>query len=301
MKMLSKSLGGLLPFFAITLALILLSGGCARRAASDGAKPVLTVSIEPQRNILENLVGDRFEVVSLMRSGENPETFEPAPSRRIDVENSLLYFATGLLPFEQALHRTMADTSKYVDTSRGIELLYGTHSHSHGTGSHAHTHSTTVADPHVWTSLRGIRRMAENMTEALCRVDPQGAPAYQANLDAYCARLDSADAAIARRLAAGANRSFLVWHPSLSYFARDYGLQQIAVGSETKELSPSSLADAIERARHSRVAVMFYQRQYDNRQASAIAGSLGVRLVDIDPGSYDWQSELNKIVDELER
>ena len=50
--------------------------------------------------------------------------------------------------------------------------------------------------------------------------------------------------------------SFLVWHPSLSYFARDYGLHQIALGgAEHKEVSIPALREAIEEARGSGASV----------------------------------------------
>ena len=58
-----------------------------------------------------------------------------------------------------------------------------------------------------------------------------------------------------------------VWHPSLSYFARDYGLEQISLGTEGKEMSAKSLTEAIDKARDKGVGVFFFQKEYDSRQA----------------------------------
>lgn len=266
--------------------------GCSKE--SDG-RDVIAVSIEPQRAILEKIAGDRFRIVTIMPGGENPETFEPTPSKRIDIEDSKIYFSTGLLPFEQKLGKISSDKSKFSNTSEGIELIYGTH--SHGTGDKAHTHS--VADPHVWTSIRNVKKIAANMMAALVKADPENASFYKDNFDAYSARLDSLDAAFAKRLTEGGAKAFLVWHPSLSYFARDYGLQQVAVSSETKELSVNSLADVVEKAKGDSIKVMFFQREYDNRQAEMIGKSSATRLVAVSPSAYEWENELTLIVDEL--
>lgn len=279
---------------------IIVSTGCAKR--NEDNRPVMAVSIEPQRNILEKIAGDRFRIVTVMPGGDNPETYEASPSKRIDVEKSELYFTVGLLPFEAALKKTAAEPGKFVDTSAGIELIYGTHSHAHGGGDKQHIHVHTAADPHVWTSIRNVRKMAANMAERLKEIDSANADEYAANYEAYAAHLDSLDNAFAARVASGsASKSFLVWHPSLSYFAKDYGLEQIAVSSETKEMSISSVSGVIDRALADSVKVMFYQREYDSRQAEMVGKSVGSRLVAINPGGYDWENELKMIVDELAR
>lgn len=274
-------------------AVLFAAFGCSRRNYDD--RRVLAVSLEPQRYILEQIAGDRFRIVTVMPGGDNPETFEPSPAKRIDIEDAEAYFSTGLLPFEKNLLKTASDKQKFVDTSKGIKLIYGTH--THGSGASAHTHS--VPDPHIWTSLRNAAVMAKNMTEKLVQIDPKNARAYQSNLERYSAHLDSLDNVLETELASAPSRSFLVWHPSLSYFANDYGLRQIAVSSETKEMSVNLLSDIVDRALSDSVGVMIYQREYDNRQAKMIGESIAARLVPFSPSAYLWENELISIVDEL--
>lgn len=260
---------------------------------------VIAVSIEPQREILEHIVGDKFKIVTIMSGGDNPETFEPSPMRRVDIENSEAYFTVGLLPFENSLKKSSADKNKFVDTSEGINLIYGTHSHESIKDDKRHVHTHTMADPHIWTSVKNAKIMAMNMTEKMTDIDPANAPTYRDNLARYCTYLDSIDTAFAHKLSKSVKKGFLVWHPSLSYFAKDYNLEQISVSSDTKEASVSSLTDVIKKAKTDSINVLFYQQEFDNRQAEMIGKSIDARLITIRPSAYDWVNELSVIVDGL--
>ena len=266
----------------ILLAIVL----CCCGRASDSGKPLLAVSIEPQRAMLEEMAGDRFDVVAILANGANPESYDPTIAQRRQAEDALAYFATGHLPFESVLAKSLSST-RMVDTSEGIGLLYDTHAHAKG---HA-------ADPHVWTSYRNAKIIASNMLDVLVEIDPDHAAEYQDRYSRLALRLDSLDADASARLAG--HPAFAVWHPSLSYFAHDYGLHQVAVGQESKEASPSSLRAAIDEARADSVRVFFYQKEYDSRQAQNISDAIGSRLVTFNPLAYDWEQELTSITDAL--
>lgn len=283
----------------LAAACVLALSACSRRAAD---KPLLMVSVEPQRAVLERLVGDEFEVASLLGRGSDPENFEPSMGERLRVDAAEVYFATGVLPFEEHL-RESSDT-RFADTSEGVEFIYGTHSHAGGEHGHDcdddHDHGHLGApDPHYWTSARGAKVIAANMAAVLAKLHPEMADSIRARLNRAVAHYDSLDAALGRRLAPVRSRSFAVWHPSLSYFARDYGMRQLTLGAEGKELSARALGEAISRARADSVAVFFYQEAVDSRQAGAMSAGIGSRLVRINPMAYDWEGQLILAADAL--
>lgn len=283
------------------MALLSGCGGAQRQDSSD--RPLLAVSIEPQRKILEELVGDRFEVVSAMPAGANPETYDPSMSTRAKISEAKAYFSTGRLPFEEAITAGLT----VIDTSQGIIPVYGTHDHGgeddarhhHSHGDEAHHHSHGEPDPHIWTSLRNAKAMAYAMLSQLAANDPANADEYRTNFSKMIARYDSIDSEISRRLANAHVGAFAVWHPSLSYFARDYGLRQIAVGHESKEMPIGRLKEVIEEAREDSVKVFFFQKEYDSRQAESLNREIGSRIVDINPLAYDWEQQLILVADEL--
>lgn len=283
------------------LAATLLLAGCAKSGGdSHGA---LVVSIEPQRAVLSALAEPGTDIVTLMSRGANPETFEPTLAQRASLDDAAIYFATGALPFEENI-RSSAGNLRFIDTSAGINPVYGTHSHAHG---HAHDehegehHHEGEPDPHFWTSVEGTRVMARNMADALIAQDPENAEKYRARLSKLESRIDSVDTEVRTRLDGAHRKAFAVWHPSLSYFAREYGLKQVVVGQESKEMSVRQLRDVIESAKADSVEVFFFQKEYDSRQAESINREIGSRLVTIDPLDADWASQLIKIADELAR
>ena len=71
-------------------------------ACSQGdADRTLTVSIEPQRYLLEQIAGDKWQVNTVLEKGADPENFDPPMSTMKKAMSSRLYFSMGTLPFEQ--------------------------------------------------------------------------------------------------------------------------------------------------------------------------------------------------------
>ncbi len=278
-----------------TAILTFTLSACSSGATTDGGKPLLTVSIEPQRKMLEDIVGDRYEVVSILGDNTNAETYEPSVGQRKALDKSKGFFITGYLPFESKLTSTVDPAVTVVDTSVGITPVTGTHGHADGT-----TH-TEAADPHVWSSYPNAIIMVKTMGKAMNEIDPDNAKAYNEKVAEITHRLDSLNSAAKNQLAESGAHAFAVWHPSLSYYARDYGLHQITVGNEGKEMSAGSMRHAIEEARADSVTTLFFQREYDLRQAETINKEIGSRIVEINPLSYDWENELMHITDELAR
>ena len=287
-------------FHVLVMALVLSLIACKERT---DALPVIAVSVEPQRFLLEQLAGSHFKVITLMKPGSNPETFEPTMNTRAALDGAGAYLYVGGLPFENTLVESSPGLMTFC-VAEGIEPLYGTHSpHDHDGGCEAHTHGSRndESDPHVWTSVKNAMVMADNMADVLVRIDPAHSEEYRTRLEKLHQRLDSLDTAIASRLEKAGKTSFMVWHPSLGYFARDYGLEQISVGWEAKEPSAAALRRAVDKARENGVDVFFYQREFDSRQTQALTSQLGLHTVTIDPLSYDWFDQMNLITDELVR
>lgn len=283
-----KTLHHIIYIALVAVASSVLACGCSRGDSASG-RPTLCVSIEPQRKILTELAGDDYEVVTMLKAGADPETYEPSVTQRMALSRADAYFTVGTLPFERQLAASESAVTVY-DTSRGISAVTGTH-HDHDDEN----------DPHVWTSLRNGRRIAANMTEALCELNPQNAPDYRQRYARMAARIDSLDAATALRLSSAGVKAFAIWHPSLSYYARDYGLHQIAAHAETKEMSPGEITAMIRAARADSVKVFFTDKDMATRQASVVSGEIGSRIVEINTLGYDWEQQISQITDELTR
>ena len=262
-------------------------------ACSQGdADRTLTVSIEPQRYLLEQIAGDKWQVNTVLEKGADPENFDPPMSTMKKAMSSRLYFSMGTLPFEQALIDRMnegGERVKTVDTSAGIRRPHGTHG-SHGSHDGHNHHS--AEDPHVWTSVGNSRLMARNMLNALIELDPDNSDYYTANFNRLDARLDSIDREIRTLLDPCQDATFVVWHPSLSYFAADYGLNQVAMGLENKEVSPMQMKDNIDRARQLGARVMIVQPDFDQNRSTELARQIGATTLSVNLMSDSWIDDM---------
>ncbi len=264
------------------------------------SKPVLTVSIQPQRYFLEKIVGDKYDVLCLLSQGSNPEAYEPSFSHLINLESSKAYFCMGNIGFELAILNRVRNNNpelQIIDTSEGIDLLKGTHGgHSACSGEHNHSHEI---DPHVWTSVVNAKVIAQNMYKAMIEIDSHNKNFYTKNYNLLLNELLDLEKELAGILSEARGKSFAVWHPSLSYFARDYGLTQIAMESEGKEVPAAILKEQIDKVRKHNVKVLFVQKEFDNRQVETINEQLGARKVEINPMSYEWADEMKLIANAI--
>lgn len=142
-----------------------------------------------------------------------------------------MVFNVGLIDFENTLLAKVEDQEKVVNLSRGIELIAGTCSH----GSHGHTHTHGI-DRMYGTSPRALQKMAENAYEAIPG-SLSDSVKYETNYRLLQQELKALDERTAARIAASDVEYFIIYHPALTYYARDYGLRQIAIEADGKEPS----------------------------------------------------------------
>lgn len=286
--------------------LILLLGACSSKSNknNDDKKRVLTVTIEPQRFFLEKIAGDKFTINTLVPPGTSPETYEPSPSVMIELGKSQIYFRVGDLGFEKVWAQKLAENNpdvKVVDCSRGISLIEGHEFCSHAPGEdHAHDHGQAM-DPHIWSSPKAMLAFTRNMYEALVESDPDNKAFYTANFEDLTETIHATDSVIARKLANIPSRSFIIYHPALGYFARDYNLTQLSIEFEGKNPSPSQMKNLLDVAKSDKVNTVFVQKGFDVKSAQVVAKELGTNVFEINPLSYEWNKELIKIANILAR
>lgn len=274
-----------------SIAALLLLTACGNGSSeSDNAagKPVLLTSVVPQTDIIKEIAGEGYTVMTMLDRGADPESFDPAPDRLRRAADADIYFATGVLPFEERIRTALPDDVRVLSLADSVDLITGTH------GDELET------DPHIWTSARTLRAMARQYCSALSDICPDSTSAYTERRDAVIARIDSVDAAVGARLS-GAPHAFGVWHPSLSYFARDYGLRQISVGAGHKETSPRHLRAAIDSLRASGATVVFFENEGERARVEAICENAGTRAVGLQLGNGNPIDNLNIIADEIAR
>lgn len=251
-------------------------------AKNDNANKI-TVSIEPLRYLTEQIVGDRFEVVTMVPKGSSPETYEPTARQMADLSESILYIKVGELGFERTWMPRLTSNAPHitvVNSSEGITSHIGD-------------------DPHSWMSARNAIIMAHIIYEAVKRIDVKDSVFFRQRLDSLCNVIHATDKYIRQTTAQAQCKSFIIYHPALTYFASDYGLEQLALEEHGREPSAAELEQIISTARAKGVKTMFVQREFANRNVDIITNTIGARKVEINPLGYDWNKEMRRIAAEM--
>lgn len=283
-----------------SIILILLTAFVALQCThADTAKKTISVTIPPLKGIVNQIVGDDYEVNVLLPSGTSPETYSPTISQLTAVSNSDFVFTVGTLNFEQTLANSLKDNAKgqIISTSEGISLIEGTcnHAHHHDLEEH-HSHHHSI-DPHVWMSHKGLLKIIDNITNALVINNPDSV-SYIANAERVKNQI-TAQMSKAEATFDNAPKSFLIYHPALGYFAEEYGLEQISLENEGKNPTPKSLAEIVEKVDDDNLTVLLYQQEYPEDVVKPVADILGVNLFQINPLSEDIITELDRVINIL--
>lgn len=270
----------------ISLAVLTACGGGTKKASEER---IITVTIEPLRYFTEAIAGDNFTVISMVPKGVSPETYDPTPRQLVDLGKSEAYFRIGYIGFEVSwMDRLIQNNSQLTvfDTSKGVDVIRDA-GHYHGD----HYHAGGV-EPHIWNSAVNARIIAKNILDALISLDKENETSYIKRYEELIGKINETDSAIHGILHENADHAFMIYHPALSYFARDYSLHQISIEEGGKEPSAAHLKDLIEVSKFEDVNVIFIQPEFDQRNAEVIAQQIGARIVPINPLAYDWEAEM---------
>ncbi len=246
--------------------------------AESNAKPTVTVTIPPYQNFVDKIAGDKVDVNVMVSNGNNPETYEPYAQQMMELSKSALYLKVGSIGFEQTWMKKLQDNApdmKVIDTSVGIKP--------------AKTPGGNI-DPHVWMSCSNARIIASNILKALCELEPKNKAFFEKNYQSLLSRIDRQDSIIRKSFKNNPEmvHKFVIYHPILTYFARDYQLEQLAIEEEGREPSAAQLKSLIERARKEKIKFCLIQAEFANRNTTTFIKESQTKAMDINPLQGDW-------------
>lgn len=271
----------LIPFLVFACAVFLF------------AEPKLSVAVTlaPYAKIVQEIAGEKVSVVTLVPPNANPHTFEPKPNSLRAFSKATLYLSdgSGLDKAWRPRFQGVNPNIRIVDVSQGVSWMKE-EAHEHG---HEHEQDEEL-DPHIWNSPRMAIVIAANVCSALVEVDAPNAGLYRTNLEKFSKRLSDLDVKFTEVTKAlpEDRRTFIVFHPSYGYLARDYGLNQVAVEMHGKEPKPRDLQKLVHEAKEHQVKTVFVQPQFSRRSAESLSREIQAKIVSIDPLAFDFEKEL---------
>jgi ABC-type Zn uptake system ZnuABC Zn-binding protein ZnuA len=277
----------------VLLAASVFASGCGRTFVDPAPPPSetcgggaivldrglnVTVSLPPLANIVGSIVGTTgTAVVSVLPESVDAHRFRPAPNLGDGLVDTDIVFVNGLALERSiraaALDELLADAEICALGDAVVpdgELLY----------SDNYPESVGLVNPHVWLVPRWGIEMAALVRDVLSARNPQNAPGYHSNYDAFAARVEVFDAALRESLdtVPVERRTLLTYHDAFAYFAREYGwaIAGVMQRPDLGEPDDARVTELAELAEGSGVAAVFGSEVFRNDVARRVGESAGV-------------------------
>lgn len=203
---------------AMALLFLAFLPACGSDVEADSqGLPVVVTTATMIDDLARNIGGEEVEVVSLMRTGEDPHLYDVKPKDATAIKKSDLVLYNGL-----NLEATLAELVKNQAGGKVVALA----EHEGIEPITAMEDLEVAADPHCWMDVSIFKLYAEGTRDALSQVAPQHADLFAQRTDAYLKELDELDAYIRSRLAEipEDQRVIITGHDAFEYYGRAYGV-----------------------------------------------------------------------------
>jgi zinc transport system substrate-binding protein len=275
--------------FLLLVGIILLVSCNSKKASKEQVADVITVSILPQKTFVEKIAGNDFKINVLIPPGSSPAAYTLLPSQLKEISNSAVWFRIGYIGFEYSWAEKIIQANKamkVVDLSEGLDLVadkveqHGDHVHMQG------------VDPHIWLSPALVKQMAKKIFEELSILKPEKISEYKGNYLSFVKEIDQINIEIKNKLREYKGRKIIVFHPSLTYYARDYGLDQYSLETGGKEPTPQRLAEVVDMAKAENIRVIYIQSEFDREHARVFAEEIDGEIIQVWPLNPEWGENL---------
>lgn len=247
------------------------------------AQPRVVATLSPYASLLEQLLGDGGEVLTLLPPGASPHTYSPTPQAVTRLAQADLIVMNG------GLDAWLAELVVASGSRAPVLVAMETLAFEPLSGAEAEG----GVNPHLWLDPLLMAQLAPKLAAALAAVDPANAERYRERGEALAAELERLNAELETLLAPVAGAAFVPFHDAWPYFARRYGLDLVAEIEPSPGREPSAryLAEALAKIRSSGAKAIFSDAQLPRRPAEVVAEQAGLPLYVLDPeGSGGAQS-----------
>jgi zinc transport system substrate-binding protein len=281
----------------LLLAIATMLCACNTKKAQN-KKPgnFITVSILPQKTFVEKIAGNDFVVNVLIPPGTSPAAYSLLPSQMEEISKSAIWFRIGYIGFEHSWKDKIAQTNpkmKVVDLTEGLDLI------AKEKVQQGNRVQLIGVDPHIWLSPVLVKEMAKRILDELSELNPKQSIKYKTNYLEFVKEIDLLNIEIANKLKPFKGRKIIVFHPTLSYFARDYGLMQYSLESGGKEPTPQRMTELINLSKKENIKVIYIQSELDRENARVFAEEVGGKIIQVRPLDPAWAKNLMELTNIL--
>ncbi len=231
-------------------------------------------------DVTKQVGGERVNVTNLVGPDQDAHAYNLTSRDLRTVRNAKLVLVNGL-GFEQAavMRGIRQSGVPFAEATQGIQPIKAeAHDHDHDHDHHDHGEF----DPHVWSDPVLMRTYAQNVANALIRIDPEGRAYYQQRLTDYQGRLNALNqwATAQFNSVPTTRRKVLIGHHSFGYLGKRYRVEFVAPQGMSTDAQPSAqqVAALIRQIRSQNIRAAFSENIKDARMVQRIAQETGIRI-----------------------
>jgi zinc/manganese transport system substrate-binding protein len=249
----------------------------AAPAAGEEAQPrkLAVASMSIIADFVRNVGGDRIEVKALVGPNSDAHVYSPTPGDAKEIAAAAVVFVNGL-GLEGWMPRLVTASgtkAPVVVVTKGVPPRKMPDEEHPG---------RSVTDPHAWQSIADAKIYVGNIRDGLVAVDPAGKAAYEANAQAYLAKLDEVENEVRSAIASipAERRKIITTHDAFGYFGAAYGMSFIAPEGVSTDSEPSAkdVARIIRQIRKQKIPAVFLENVSDPRLIEQIAHETGAAI-----------------------
>jgi ABC-type Zn uptake system ZnuABC Zn-binding protein ZnuA len=277
-------------FLSLTLSLISYAAASTSTNSTtesitkdNTTKLNVVTSVAPITNIIQNIGGEKINLIGLVPEGVNSHTFELVPSDAIKIHDANLIIIDGL-NLEADVERT-ANTA--IDKDPKIQLLKlgdNTISQDDWIFDFSFPKEKGDPNPHLWLNVEYAMKFANLTRDKLIEMDPSNANYYTENSKKYNDLLRQLDEGIKKSIQTipEENRKLLTYHDSWAYFAPRYGMTVVGAiqPSDFGEPSAKDVANLIDQVREVKVPAIFASEVFPTNIINQIAKEGNITVVE---------------------
>lgn len=306
---------------------ILALGGCSQATQEDkniqtaDEKIKIYTTIFPLQDFSRKIGGKYVEVENIVPAGSDAHSFEPTTKTMVQIAegDAFIYLGTGIEGFTDAVISAVEnEDTAIVKASEGIHLI-GAPESSEDEDEHKeeneeeHAGEDSDVDPHVWLDPGRSVQLAENIKNALIKIDPSQQDYFEKNYQTLKDNLETVDSKFESMAKESQNKTFIVAHSAYGYWEDAYGLKQIGISglSPSAEPSQKQLEEIVKTAKNAELKYILFEQNVENRVAEVIKRELGAETLTLHnleslteediQNNEDYISLMNKNIETLKQ
>lgn len=238
--------------------------------------PRIVTTVGMVTDIVREVVGDRGEVLGLLKEGVDPHQYKPTREDVQQLSGADIIFYGGLM-----LEGRMEETLKKLGESGQVKMVVGLADQLEAKELRKPPEFDGHFDPHVWMEVRLWSQCTELVARSMSQFDPDHALDFAQRSVAYKAKLAALEAYVGESIASipEQQRVLVTAHDAFGYFARAYGMevksvQGISTESEAGVADVNALIDfLVER----KVGAIFVESSVSDKSLRAVIEGAGKR------------------------